>query len=297
MKLMKSTIFKTLVVWSLLCFCTLGVQAQIVPIKRPQKTTSAPTKAKPKQQPNPKKSSQPQVFDSSPVVSETFTINGVSFKMIKVEGGTFTMGATKEQESEAYDEEKPAHDVTLSSYYIGETEVTQALWKSVMGNNPSKFKGDNRPVETVSWNDCQVFIYELNRMTGRNFRLPTEAEWEFAARGGNKSSGCKYSGSNNLNDVAWYEENSGSKSHPVMTKSPNELNIYDMTGNVSELCSDWFGRYSADAQTNPKGPNSGFSCVARGNSWFGYARRSRVSTRENLKPNYSTDTIGLRIAL
>ena len=145
--------------------------------------------------------------------NETYTVNGVSFKMVGVEGGTFTMGATAEQGSDAYSNEKPAHEVTLSSFSIGETEVTQALWQAVMGSNPSYFTGDlNRPVERVSWNDCQTFITKLNEMTGKTFRLPTEAEWEYAARGGNLSQGYKYAGSNDVNEVAWYWDNIPSQS-------------------------------------------------------------------------------------
>ena len=161
--------------------------------------------------------------------------------MIPVEGGTFTMGSNINGSwSNAY----PEHTVTLSDYSIGQTEVTQELWIAVMGNNPSHFKGDpQRPVERVTWDDCQSFINELNKLTGRHFKLPTEAQWEFAARGGNQSMGFTYSGSNNLNDVAWYENNSNNSTHPVATKTPNELGLYDMSGNVQEWCQDWCGYY------------------------------------------------------
>ena len=155
------------------------------------------------------------------------------------------MSGTSEQGSEAESDEKPTHNVTLSSYYICKYEVTQALWRAVMGSNPSYFKGDNLPVESVSWNDCQTFINRLNSYTGRNFRLPTEAEWEFAARGGNYSRHYKYSGSNYIGDVAWYGDNSGNRTHPVGTKQANELGLYDMSGNVWEWCSDWYGSYSS----------------------------------------------------
>ena len=170
---------------------------------------------------------QLEVVEIIPVEdSKTYTVNGVSFTMIGVEGGTFTMGATSEQGSDAYDDEKPTHQVTLNSYYIGETEVTQALWQAVMGSNPSYFTGNlQRPVEEVSWGDCQTFIKRLNKLTGENFRLPTEAEWEYAARGGKESKGYKYSGSNTIGDVAWYGDNSSSKTHAVKTKQPNELGI------------------------------------------------------------------------
>ena len=198
------------------------------------------------------------------VNSGRFMVNGVSFEMVRVEGGTFRMGATSEQEDEADDDEKLVHSVTLSSYYIGKTEVTQALWQAVMGSNPSHFKGADLPVEFVTWNECQEFIQKLNRLTGSNFRLPTEAEWEFACRGGNNSRGHKYSGSNDIDNVAWYWDNSGRKTHPVATKAPNELGIYDMSGNVWEWCADWYGGYSSSAQTNPKGPYGGSGRVYRG---------------------------------
>jgi len=227
------------------------------------------------------------------------------------------MGATAEQRKQASSDEKPTHRVTLSTYYIGETEVTQALWQAVMGNNPSYWKGSNLPVEEVSWEDCQSFVRELNRMTGKNFRLPTEAEWEFAARGGNKSTGCKYSGSNTLDDVGWYWKNSGDKywsgtdsdrdfkkisnnncrSHIVKTKKPNELGIYDMSGNVWEWCQDWFGNYSSSPQTNPTGPTSGSYRVHRGGSWINDAGGCRVSDRAFPPPSRRDCNLGLRLVL
>lgn len=226
-----------------------------------------------------------------------FNVNGVKFKMIKVEAGTFTMGATSEMK-DPRDDEKPTHQVTLTNdYYIGKTEVTQALWKAVMGNNPSEFKGDNLPVETVSRNDCYKFIDKLNSMTGQNFRLPTEAEWEFAARGGNNSNHYQYSGSNNLDDVAWYGGNSGDKTHTVATKQPNELGIYDMSGNVWEWCSDRYGNYSSISQTNPTGPNSGSGRVIRGGSWLNDARGCRSSNRYFITPAYGYYYLGLRLVL
>ncbi len=235
-------------------------------------------------------------IDTSLRADEIITVNGVSFKMVGVEGGTFTMGATSEQDSDAVNDEKPAHQVTLSSYNIGETEVTQELWQAVMGSNPSYFKGSKRPVEKVTWNDCQQFITKLNRQTGRNFRLPTEAEWEYAARGGKKSKGYKYSGGGSIGDVAWYDNNSGEQTHDVATKYANELGIYDMTGNVWEWCQDWYGFYSSGSQTNPTGPASGSAHVYRGGSWGGLASYCRVSFRR-----YSATTLslylGLRLAL
>lgn len=202
---------------------------------------------------------------------QTFTVNGVSFTMVAVEGGTFKMGATAEQGEDAFDPEKPAHSVTLSSYFIGQTEVTQALWKAVMGSNPSNWKGDNLPVANVCWFDCQDFIRKLNQLTGKKFRLPTEAEWEYAARGGRKSRGYKYAGSNAIDEVAWYYNNSGDRTHTVATKKANELGLYDMSGNVCEWCQDWFGDYSSSSQTNPT-CNSGSSLrVFRGGSGNGTA--------------------------
>ncbi len=228
--------------------------------------------------------------------NNTFTANGVSFTMIPVEGGTFQMGATPEQEN-PWGNETPVHSVTLSSYYIGETEVTQTLWEAVMGSNPSNFKGSSNPVEEVSWNDCQEFISKLNSLTGQRFRLPTEAEWEYAARGGSKSRGYQYSGSNTLTDVAWYAYNSGSKTHPVKTKQPNELGIYDMSGNVWEWCQDWYGSYSSSSQTNPTGSTSGSYRVYRGGSWFYIAKYCRVAIRFDNAPGYRDDSLGLRLAL
>ncbi len=221
----------------------------------------------------------PATSQSSTSSSGSSTIAG--FDMVYVKGGTFTMGATAEQVSDAESVEKPTHSVTVSDFYIGKYEVTQAQWKAIMGTNPSKWKGDNRPVEKVSWNDVQEFIKKLNAQTGKKFRLPTEAEWEYAARGGNQSKGYKYSGSNNISEVAWYRDNSKSKTHPVGQKRPNELDIYDMCGNVCEWCQDWYSisAYSSNSQTNPTGPSSGSYRVLRGGSLLSYSRYCRVSYR------------------
>lgn len=229
--------------------------------------------------------------------NRTFTVNGVSFTMVAVKGGTFTMGATSEQTG-ADSNESPTHLVTLSDYYIGETEVTQELWQAVMGSNPSNFTGNlQRPVEKVSWNDCQTFITKLNALTGETFSLPTEAEWEYAARGGNKAQGYLYSGSNTIGDVAWYTSNSSSTTHPVKTKQPNELGIYDMSGNVWEWCSDWYGSYSSSAQTDPVGPSSGSYRVLRGGGWHGNATGCRVASRNYCTPAYVVSSLGLRLSL
>ena len=254
-------------------------------------------KPEPKPQPKPEPKPQPKAEPKKPKRSADEIINAYVNSMVYVEGGTFTMGATSEQGGDAYDWEKPAHSVTLSSYYMGETEVTQALWEAVMGSNPSEFKGSNRPVECVSWNDCQEFIRKLNAKTGKSFRLPSEAEWEYAARGGNRSQGYKYSGSDNIYDVAWYSDNSGYTTHPVASKRPNELGLYDMSGNVWEWCSDWYGTYSSSAQSNPTGPSSGSGRVRRGGSWNSSARRCRVSDRNGSSAASRVDYPGLRLAL
>ena len=239
---------------------------------------------------------------SSPEVkalAQTYTVNGVSFTMKYVKGGTFQMGATSEQDGDVfvYYDEKPIHEVTLSDFCIGETEVTQGLWKAVMGSNPSNFKGDNLPVETVSWNDCQKFIEKLNLLTGKTFRLPSEAEWEYAARGGIRSKHFRYSGSDTIDDVAWYDGNSSDVTHAVKTKNGNELGLYDMSGNVWEWCSDWYESYSSGTQTNPQGPLSGSNRVLRGGSWFYHDGFSRVSRRRSLAPGTRISSAGFRLVL
>jgi len=217
--------------------------------------------------------------------------------MVSVEGGTFTMGATAEQGSYVALDVKPAHQVTLSSFSIGKYEVTQEEWEAVMGSNPSHFKGAKRPVESVSWDDCQTFIRKLNQLTGKQFRLTTEAEWEYAARGGNRSRGYKYSGSHDIGSVAWYWDNAGKETHPVGQKQANELGIYDMSGNVYEWCQDWYGDYSSSAQTNPTGPGSGSYRVYRGGGWSSSARNCRVSSRFGNTPGFGIGGLGLRLAL
>ena len=233
----------------------------------------------------------------------SITVGGRTYgNMIFVQGGTFSMGATSEQGSEADSDEEPVHAVSVGDFYIGETEVTQGLWKAVMGSNPSDESrgiGDNLPVNYVSWNDCQEFIKKLNQQTGKTFRLPTEAEWEYAARGGNKRRGYKYSGSNNVGDVAWYDGNSNSKVHPVKSKTQNELGLYDMSGNVWEWCQDcWDG--SANYNTTPRdgsANSSGSGRVLRGGSWYNYARYCRSSNRDDYNPSYRIFINGLRLAL
>ena len=237
---------------------------------------------------------------SSQLKDLLFNVNGVQFKMLRVEGGTFMMGAM-EQDDDAYNDEKPQHKVTLDDYYIGETQVTQALWQAVMGVNPSNWEGDDLPVEMISWNDCKEFIKKLNQLTGRTFALPTEAQWEFAARGGNCSRGYKYAGSNNLSEVAWFKGNKvdGSIIHPVAQKQSNELGLYDMSGHLWEWCSDWYGDYSSLPQHNPQGATSGNLCVLRGGAWFDEAKYCRVSSRGCWHPNdlILDPDVGLRLAL
>ena len=229
----------------------------------------------------------------------TVTVNNVSFKMIKVTSGTFMMGA-KDGDPEGHGVDKPAHQVTLSSYYIGETEVTQQLWTAVMGGRiESSYY--NIPANDINYDDCLQFINKLNQLTGKNFRLPTEAEWEFAARGGNKSKGYTFSGSNNVNDVAWNQNNSSGKLHNVKTKAGNELGIYDMSGNAFEWCYDWQAPYTAEAQTNPKGPNSAMYRILRGGSADSnndnLIRFCRVYVRSCNYPNGRDGFFGLRLAL
>lgn len=215
----------------------------------------------------------------------TFVVNGVAFKMAKVKAGTFLMGCVNSQDS--YGSEPPAHQVTLhKNYYIGTTEVTQALWKAVMKHNPSTFKGKNRPVEYISWDECQLFLAKLNALSGQHFRLPTEVEWEFAARGGNNSCRYEYSGSDSISEVAWYDENSHGKTHEVEKKKPNELGLYDMSGNVWEWCSD-----------RTDDPVIGSNCVYRGGGW-GYGEWTCTPSYYHIYPSdQHSYYLGLRLAL
>ena len=245
-----------------------------------------------------------------PLETQSFTANGVSFNMKLVEAGTFEMGQSADGNNVT-----PVHSVTISQdYYIGETEVTQGLWYAVTGYSPtsdgsswssSYGLGDNYPAYNISWNDCQDFITKLNAATGQTFRMPTEAEWEFAAKGGNKSQGYTYSGSNTIDDVAWYTVNSydkGSSSpdygmHVVKTKQPNELGLYDMSGNVWEWCSDWYGSYSSSAVTDPTGATSGSSRVRRGGSWGNIATGCRTANRNYNFPSGRNNSFGFRLCL
>ena len=254
------------------------------PVKKQQTTNTRQTFQK--------QSAHPQQSKHSSVSRQDlpYVINNLIANMVRVEGGTFTMGATRGQYGD-----KPAHQVTLSTFSIGRYEVTQDEWEYVMGSNPSSFKGSKRPVESISWNDCQEFIRKLNTITGRHFRLPTEAEWEFAARGGNRSKGYKYSGSNSDGSVAWNKWNSDC-THDVGQKVPNELGLYDMSGNVKEWCQDWSGDYSSNSLTNPTGPSSGTYRVYRGGSWISSANWNLVTVRCLGKPDEREDDCGFRLA-
>ena len=287
----------------LLAMCCLLTTAQAQfgnliknkPVKSTATQKSQPAKKVVKSQAKPVQKRSSQSSRPTAQSNRTFTVNGVSFTMVRVQGGTFQMGSN---DGDAFNDEKPIHSVTLSSYYIGQTEVTQALWTAVMGSNPSCFKGENLPVERVSWDDCQSFITKLNQLTGEHFRLPTEAEWEFAAKGGRQGRGFEYSGNSNIDNVAWYHYNSGSLTHPVATKQPNELGIYDMSGNVKEWCQDWDGMYSSSSQTNPTGPASGSYRVIRGGGWGNFAKYCRSAYRsDGHAPDYRDCYLGLRLVL
>lgn len=232
---------------------------------------------------------------------KTFKVNGVSFTMKKVEAGTFNMGGTLEQQNPETDE-IPVHTVTLTKdYYMGETEVTQELWLAVTGFGSTwtdKFgRGLNYPAYNITYDQVQTFIANLNELTGQKFRMPTEAEWEFAARGGNKSKKYQYSGSNTIDDVAWYFDNSDMTTHPVKTKQPNELGLYDMTGNVSEWCLDWYGSYESSPATNPTGPGKGSKRVCRGGNWNFGSAYCRNASRLYYISTYVNSFMGFRLAL
>jgi len=241
-------------------------------------------------------------------------------EMVLVNGGTFLMGCSTEQGRDCNEDELPLHSVTVGSFYIGKYPITQKQWQLLMGDAVEKphgqgnenspvygeggeyhpygyGEGDDFPRYYVSWEEAQEFIRRLNGATGKNYRLPTEAEWEFAARGGDKSKGYKYSGSDNLSDVAWFGENSGDKTHSVGTKAPNELEIFDMSGNVWEWCCDWYGVYSDSAQTDPAGSSSGSARVFRGGSWGCDAKSCRVSHRDDGTPTPRCGDLGLRVVL
>ena len=216
--------------------------------------------------------------------------------MVYVEGGTFTMGSNLERQELEFGKEDPEHQVTVSPFFICRYEVTQDVWDAVMGNNKSLVKGAKLPVGNVCWDDCQEFVLKLVLMTGVNFRLPTEAEWEFAARGGNKSRHTKYSGSNTIDSVAWYQFNSGNKLHTVGQKAPNELGIYDMNGNVWEWCYDYYARYDKSAQTDPKGALNSSTNVIRGGCSGWRPEECSVTSRMGYSPVTTALFGGFRLA-
>ena len=239
-------------------------------------------------------------WDEEPLVdTEVITVNGVSFTMVHVTAGTFTMGATDEQLGDALPDEFPAHEVTLTfDYYIGQTEVTCELWNAVMGDKLGMVNGDlQRPITEVTRFECAMFVDYLSELTGKVFRMPTEAEWEYAARGGKFSKGYKYAGSNDANEVAWYTSGPGAGLHPVGLKAANELGLYDMSGNAAEWCQDWYVGYDSEPQTNPIGPESGQSNVYRGGSWAMSQSMCRVTSRFYLNPYKKTNDLGLRLVM
>lgn len=245
--------------------------------------------------------------DSRPHTTRTTTsvstggnpIDQLIANMVYVEGGTFMMGATADQGSDASITAKPAHSVTLPSFSIGRYMVTQAQWDAIMGSNESLYEGPNNPVTNVSWNDCQKFIKKLNKLTGKKFRLPTEAEWEYAARGGKKSRGYRYSGSNKIGDVAWYKDNHSQMSHEVGGREPNELGIYDMSGHLWEWCNDWYDRdyYEVSPSYNPQGPSRGSDKVNRGGCMQSDPQKCAVSYRSLDEPDTRYSILGFRLAL
>ena len=228
-----------------------------------------------------------------------FEVDSVPFSMKRVEGGLFIMGGTNEQHREVISTELPTHTVALDAYYIGHTEVTQALWQAVMPEWEimDEWHNPNHPITDVSWYDCQVFIHRLDSITGMPFRLPTEAEWEFAARGGNKSRYFRFAGSNIADSVGWGLSNAGFRKHTVGLKIPNELGLYDMTGNVSEWCSDWYAPYHLGTEPNPKGPITGKEKIMRGGSFSNCQANSHISYRHYQRPEESTQYCGLRLAM
>ena len=220
----------------------------------------------------------------------------VKFTMIAVPPKRYVQGATLEQVG-SWDDEFPTHDANIDGFFIGQTEVTQELWQAVMGTNPARFRGEELPVEQVSWNDCQLFISRLNAIIGQKFRLPTEAEWELAARGGSSDATTQYSGGHKIDEVAWYVGNSQATTHTVATRKPNKLGIYDMSGNVQEWCQDWYYKYTAVPVDNPKGPQKGTHHIVRGGSWMSDDWGCRTTCRDINTPEASNAYIGLRLAM
>jgi sulfatase modifying factor 1 len=239
---------------------------------------------------------QPQINNAT----RDSVIQSIASGMVPVESGAFTMGCTREQGQDCFYWEKPDHLVMVDSFFISRYDVTQGQWQAVMDTNPSRHKNcPDCPVENVSWDDAMNFISKLNKLTGKKYRLPTEAEWEYAARGGSMSKGFKYPGSNDIDLVAWYDADSKDTTHPVGKKQPNELGLYDMAGNVWEWCSDWFDLkyYIGMPADNPKGPDEGTLRVIRGGSWTNFARLCRITYRNGTAPDKRFSNDGFRLAM
>lgn len=238
-------------------------------------------------------------YNGAATEAQRVVIRDIVSNLVLVNGGTFTMGATADQGADASDNEKPAHQVTLWTYLINKYEVTQNEWSTIMGTSKTQWTvgaGKKYPAYYVSYNECQSFVSKLNTLSNITFCLPTEAEWEYAARGGNKSKGYKYAGSNTIEDVAWITTNAESKTHPVGLKSANELGLYDMSGNVDEWCLDLYGSYNSSSQKNPTGSSTGSYNIQRGGSWNSSATYCRVSYRNYYWPEYGYSDYGFRLA-
>ncbi len=226
-------------------------------------------------------------------------VKEIDAQMIAVKGGNFTMGCVNQQDTECINWEKPRHTVTISDFKIGKFDVTQKQWKVIMGTTPSGKYCPECPVVNVTWFEAQEFINKLNQLTGKNYRLPTEAEWEYAAKGGSKSHGFRYSGSDDASQVAWYDSIISKEIHPVGTKKSNELGVYDMSGDVWQWCSDWFDAkyYMASPSNNPMGPSTTKVKVVRGGSWWGPMRDCRTANRDNFPPESKDDDVGFRLVI
>lgn len=272
---------KLLTICALLCVFTMAVQAQ------PQAETQPESQELAQQQAQQQKQERPKLYSAS--------VNGVTFIMVEVKGGSYDMGHDL-TDGTYFPSDAPAHEVEVADFIIGETEVTQALWKAVMGDNPSRFKdNDQNPVEHVNWGQCQRFIARLNELTNLSFRMPTEAEWEYAARGGQLSKGTLYAGSDDSDEVAWLGHGAARHTHPVKTKKPNELGIYDMTGNVWEWTSTGFAQYGEQPKLQPT--DGGYLFVYRGGGYINNEQKAIVYHRSYGQLTDSNAYIGLRLAM